>query len=65
MTTAEVAVLRDLYRKTKAQLTPTSARELLQVGDSSRLSQLSQTELAALMTLARAILNLHGTVTRN
>lgn len=64
-TDAEVAVLHDLYQKSQAQLTTASAAELLNVGEAPRLAASTNREVAALMTVARAILNLHGTVTRN
>ncbi len=63
-TQAEIEVLRGLDTKTRAQLTPATAADLLRAGETPQIAADEQ-ELASLMTLARAILNLHGTVTRN
>jgi hypothetical protein len=64
-TPAEMEVLRDLDAKVRQQMTRTTATELLQIGESPQLEQTDPIELASLTTVARAILNLHGTVTRN
>ena len=64
-TPAEIALLNDLYQTSKTQLTPAHAAELLSVGEAPGLAPQHDVEVAALMTVARAILNLHGTVTRN
>ncbi|MBY0503458.1 MAG: PSD1 and planctomycete cytochrome C domain-containing protein [Bryobacteraceae bacterium] len=63
VTAEEAAVLRELYQKSKAQLTQASAKQLLGVGESPAAGD--DVDLAALTTVARAVLNLHGTVTRN
>lgn len=64
-TPAEMGILRELDRKTQAQLTPATADELLSVGETKTLVGVNKIQLASLTTVARAILNLHGTVTRN
>jgi hypothetical protein len=64
-TAAEVEVLRGLYAKAKTELTAARAAELLSVGEAPRLAPKHDVEVAALMTVARAVLNLHGVVTRN
>jgi hypothetical protein len=64
-TAPEIDVLRELHRKTTAQLTPEAADALLGVGESKQYVGANRIELASLTTLARTILNLHGTVTRN
>ncbi len=64
-TAAEIGVLREFYAKSRQELTDAAAAELLAVGEAPRLSNADPKELAALTTVARTILNLHGTVTRN
>ncbi|MFN7649121.1 MAG: PSD1 and planctomycete cytochrome C domain-containing protein [Acidobacteriota bacterium] len=64
-TAAEIEVLRGLHAQAKAELTPASAAELLRVGEAPRLAPKHDVEVAALLTVARAVLNLHGVVTRN
>ena len=44
---------------------PVAADKLLSVGDYPIASDLNRTELAAWTSVARAILNLHETITRN
>jgi hypothetical protein len=62
----ERAILEALYRKNlvRFRASPDSARDLLAIGDAPAASG-SAPELAAMTTVARAILNLHETVTRN
>lgn len=64
---AERAALLDLYRKNLArfQAKPEDAAQLLQVGEAPVLKTAKPAELAALATVARAILNLHETIVRN
>ncbi len=64
-TAAEIEVLRGLHAKAKTELTPARAAELLSVGEAPRLTPKHDVEVAALMTVTRAVLNLHGVVTRN
>jgi hypothetical protein len=65
--TNERRVLLDLYRKSliRFQRDPASARELMSVGDAPAPKEISAVRLGAMMTVARAILNLHETITRN
>lgn len=64
-TKAEIRVLKDLYQSSKEQMTDASAAEMLSVGEAPRIAASKDREVAALMTVARAVLNLHGVVTRN
>lgn len=63
----ERRLLADLYRKTLAEFeaAPDQARALIQVGEAPLLDSSRPVELAALTAVARAILNLHETITRN
>ncbi|MDQ3649527.1 MAG: DUF1553 domain-containing protein [Acidobacteriota bacterium] len=63
----ERRVLVDLYRKNRLRFRrdPVSAREFISVGDYPLAKELEATRLAAMTTVARAILNLHETITRN
>ena len=63
----EHCVLADLYQKSwlRFRRDPASARELISVGDYPVAKELEATRLAAMSTVARAILNLHETITRN
>jgi hypothetical protein len=63
----ERRVLNALYRKSlvRFQRDPASARELVSVGDAPAPKEISVVRLGAMMTMARAILNLHETITRN
>jgi hypothetical protein len=56
-----------LHRKSLAgfQRDPGSAKELISIGDAPLPKNLRAPVLAAMMTVARAILNLHETITRN
>ena len=64
---AERKTLTALYRKSLArfQADPAAARKLLQVGEAPRLPGAPPANIAALTTVARAILNMHETITRN
>ncbi len=63
----ERRVLVDLYGKSLLgfQRDPASARSLVSVGDAPASKELGAVRLAAMTTVARAILNLHETITRN
>ncbi|MGH9656992.1 MAG: DUF1553 domain-containing protein, partial [Bryobacteraceae bacterium] len=66
-TAAESATLADLYRKNleRFRADPAGAKQLLLAGEAPRADSADPAELAALTTIARAVLNLHETVTRN
>jgi hypothetical protein len=66
-TAAERSALAALYRKSLARFAaaPASAKQLIQVGDAPLPDDIRPAELAAMTTVARAILNLHETITRN
>jgi hypothetical protein len=66
-TLAERRTLDALYRKNLAryQAAPASAQQLLRVGEAPVAAKQSPAELAAMTTVARAILNLHEAITRN
>jgi hypothetical protein len=66
-TSEERSILDDLYRKSLAEFerTPADAASLVRTGESPAASDLRAPELAAMTTVARAILNLHETITRN
>jgi len=63
----EKVVLRELYTKNLERFKgdPSSARQLLTVGDTPLSVKTKPEELAAAATITRAILNLHETITRN
>jgi hypothetical protein len=63
----ERRVLADLYTRNRRrfQADHAAARELLAVGEAPALPTASPADRAALTTVARAILNLHETITRN
>ena len=63
----ELDALLDLHRQNLAQFTADSAgaSKLLEVGEAPMLPGADRAELAAMTTVARAILNLHETITRN
>jgi hypothetical protein len=63
----ERRVLLDLHRKSliRFQRDPAAARELVSVGDAPAPKEINVVRLGAMMTVARAILNLHETITRN
>ena len=66
-TPVERRILADLYRKTfeEFQHSPTEAAALIHEGETPVPGDLKPAELAAMTTVARAILNLHETITRN
>jgi hypothetical protein len=63
----EEKVLEDLYRKLRAEYSADrkAAEEILSVGELRRRPDLDAAELAAWASVARAILNLHETITRS
>jgi hypothetical protein len=63
----ELSILVGLYQRAMRQFDadPAGARALLQSGDAPGLAGANPVELAATMTVTRAILNLHETITRN
>jgi len=63
----ELAILVGLYQRAMKQFDgdPAGARALIQSGDAPPLVGANPVELAATMTVTRAILNLHETITRN
>ena len=66
-TPAERKILADLHKKSLAEFAaqPQKAREFVRVGESPLATDVRPTDLAAMTTVARAILNLHETITRN
>ena len=62
----ERLILRDLYRHSldRFRAEPESAAELMKVGEAPGTGA-AQPETAAMTMVARAILNLHETITRN
>jgi hypothetical protein len=66
-TPEERRALDGLYRKNLArfQAAPASAQQLAHVGEAPVAANEPAAELAAMTTVARAILNLHETITRN
>jgi hypothetical protein len=64
---AERRTLTALYQKSLARYkaAPESARVLLRVGEAPAPSNQKPEEVAAMMTVTRALLNLHETITRN
>ena len=63
----ETAVLSQLYRQQamRYQADEKAAGKLIGVGELPKPENITPTELAAWMSVARAILNLHETITRN
>jgi hypothetical protein len=63
----ERRILTGLYRKDLARFRSgeSDAVKFLSIGDSRSSDDLDRNELAAMTTVARAILNLHETITRN
>ena len=61
------SVLKEFYRKNLARFHafPESAAQLMSVGESPRPAAADEPEMAAMALVARAILNLHETITRN
>ena len=66
-TPPERRTLNDLYAAslTRFRNSPADARQLIHVGESPVPAALPPAELAAMTTVARAILNMHETITRN
>jgi hypothetical protein len=66
-TAKERQMLADLHRKSlrRFQRDPASAAEFNRIGDAPVPKGMSEVRLAAMATVARAILNLHETITRN
>lgn len=64
---AERKILTDLHRKNllRFRAQPDDARELLKVGEAPLAAGADPVEVAAMTTVARTILNLHETITRN
>ena len=64
---AERKILADLHRKSlgRFRADPGGAQELIHVGEAALPKGVNPAELAAMTTVARAILNLHETITRN
>jgi hypothetical protein len=63
----ERGILLDLYKKGLRQFDgdPAGARAFISTGDAPVMAGANPAELAATMTVTRAILNLHETITRN
>ena len=66
-TATERKILASLHRQSLADFSksPAKARELINVGDTPPPKTAAPVRLAAMTTVARAILNLHETITRN
>ena len=66
-TTEERRTLADLYRANleRFQAAPDTAKQFVHVGEASGADVGDSRELAAMATVARVILNLHETITRN
>ncbi|MCI0390511.1 MAG: PSD1 and planctomycete cytochrome C domain-containing protein [Acidobacteria bacterium] len=66
-TLPERRALVDLHTKSLAgfRRDPASARDFISIGDAPVAKDVNAPSLAAMMTVARAILNLHETITRN
>lgn len=64
---SERAILAELHQKSLKRFAASleSAQELIHVGEAPLAPNLKPAELAAMTTVARAILNLHETITRN
>jgi hypothetical protein len=64
---AEEQLLAGLHRKSLASFraTPSAAMQFVRIGEAPLAPGLNPNELAAMTTVARAILNLHETITRN
>jgi len=63
----EQRILADLYAKNlqRFRAAPEEAKKLIATGEAPAPRQIEPAELAAMTTVARAILNLHETITRN
>jgi hypothetical protein len=66
-TAEEMGILDGLYKKELAHYksAPADVRDLVKVGESPVPAGIGTAELAAMATVARAILNTHETITRN
>ena len=66
-TAEELGILADLYQRAMRRFDadPAGARAFIEAGDAPVLPGANAVELAATMTVTRAILNLHETITRN
>ncbi len=66
-TEREQQILEGLHQQslTRFRTSPTDARQFLHVGESATDAKLKPVDLAAMTTVARAILNMHETITRN
>jgi hypothetical protein len=66
-TTQERQILAGLYRESSAEFhrSPAAAAELTHVGESPVPANEKAVDLAAMTAVARAILNMHETITRN
>jgi len=66
-TAGESRILLDLYRTNlrRYDSDPAAARALAAAGEAERTQNVAPAELAATITVTRAILNLHETITRN
>ena len=66
-TLVERRILSDLHQKTLAEFrgAPAEAAALIHEGELPVATELKPAELAAMTTVARTILNLHETITRN
>jgi hypothetical protein len=65
--TQEWRVLNNLHKQSllQYQRDPKAAKELVSVGEAAMPKNVKVPQLAAMMTVTRAILNLHETITRN
>ena len=63
----ERRILKDFYRANLARFraAPDTAAQLMSVGEAPRAAGANEPEMAAMALVARAILNLHETITRN
>ncbi len=63
----ERRILKDFYREnlTRFRAAPDEAAQLMSIGETPRATGVSEPEVAAMALVARTILNLHETITRN
>ena len=66
-TAEETRILMDLHHKelVRFEVAPGEAKDFLSAGEAPLMTAAKPAELAAMMSVARAILNLHETITRN
>ena len=66
-TEREKEILANLHERslTRFRQSPNDAREFTSIGESAVAAKLKPVDLAAMTTVARAILNMHETITRN